>query len=56
MNKKQLNIRVQALKYLTSDIDDQIHTRPYPCTDKECYDRGNFHISCAECPKYKDEV
>ena len=55
MNKEQLYIRTQALKYITSDLDDQIHTRPYFCSDKECYDRGNFHISCNECPKFFTE-
>lgn len=55
MNKKQLDVSVKALKYLTSDIDDQIHTRPYSCTDKECFDRGNFHVSCVECKNYTKE-
>ena len=25
----------------------------YPCTDKNCYDRGNYHTGCEECPKHK---
>ena len=26
----------------------------YPCTDYECYDRGNYHITCkSQCPYHK---
>ena len=26
----------------------------YPCTDHECYDRGNYHITCkSQCPYHK---
>lgn len=25
----------------------------YPCTGKDCYDRGNYHISCGACPYHK---
>lgn len=27
---------------------------PYPCTDPQCYDAGNYHVSCpGGCPKHK---
>lgn len=22
----------------------------YPCDGHECYDRGNYHVSCPSCP------
>ena len=25
----------------------------YPCTDHDCYDKGNYHTGCESCPKYK---
>lgn len=25
----------------------------YPCDGHDCYDRGNFHVSCSACPLYK---
>jgi hypothetical protein len=28
----------------------------YPCYSHECYESGNFHISCPRCPFYKTVI
>lgn len=30
----------------------KLETEGYPCSGFECYDRGNFHASCTQCPQY----
>lgn len=27
----------------------------YPCDGHDCYDRGNFHVTCIECTLYKQK-
>lgn len=36
-----------ALRRLEEDDDG------YPCYGHDCYDKGNYHISCTECPFHK---
>jgi hypothetical protein len=31
---------------------DLSFTPSYPCSDHDCFDRGNFHIGCGSCPKF----
>ena len=46
-NKTVFLTRAAAEAALQKDTDD------YPCTDHECYDRGNYRAGCVECDKYK---
>lgn len=25
----------------------------YPCKDENCFERGNYHIGCENCPQHK---
>lgn len=34
-------------------VDDELQNDDYPCTDHECYNRGNYHTSCVECTSHK---
>lgn len=42
----------KTIKEAFKEIDRAL----YPCTGIDCYERGNFHISCIQCPCYKRDI